>query len=340
MKISVGICTHNGEKFIAEQLESIIGQSVTPDEIILTDDASKDKTVEISRMILENSNIYHQVISYDSHQGILKNFSNCLGMCTGDVIFSCDQDDIWMPNKIEKFISHFEQGCSFVYSNARVVDINRNILEENFWACYGIDFKKISTREFSSVLLRNCCIAGCNMAFTKELYDKVKPIPFHYLHDGWLAICAPWFGKIAFIDEPLIEYRRHGKNVSGFQVEDKKNEKSKKTKRIIDDSYKKALPDIWFGNHHYYETSRIFYDRMRFQISEEYASEVISCIRFNEALLKCLPAHRIKSIFILVREYINGNYRLFRGNWKRLVKDILYLCINENTSFEHDLKKW
>jgi len=347
MRISVGICTHNGEKYIAEQLTSIITQSIKPDEIILTDDNSQDHTVQIARNVLQNCGIEHQIIAYDTHQGILRNFSNCLGKCTGDVIFSCDQDDIWMHDKIESFLPHFQHGCNFVYSNAHIVDADRNILTDNFWAHYGIDFPSLSHEQFSKLLLKSTCIAGCNMAFTKELYDKITPIPFHYLHDGWVAICAPLFGKIAFIDKPLIEYRVHGKNTSGFRAEDVQRAiKPVQSVSFIHrlssflKPYRETLPDQWFGNQHNYVCNQIFFDRMRPYFSPEYAQHVQQSAHFHKMMLTCLPKHRIKSILILAREYLNGNYRLFRGGIKRFIKDIIFLLVNKNTNFSHNSQSW
>lgn len=304
--------------------------------------------MEIAEKILRESNVSYKILAHETHQGILKNFSNCLDMCSGDVIFSCDQDDVWMKNKVEKFLPYFEEGCNFVYSNACVVDSDRNVLEKDFWNCYGIDFSSLTTAQFSKLLLQNCCIAGCNMAFTKELYDKIRPIPYHFLHDGWVAICAPWFGKIGFINEPLIEYRRHGKNVSGSQAVDNNagkqttdvKEKSNTRRRIIPDNYRKASPDSWFGNYHCYVANEIFYERMKEHISQEYATMIIRCNKFWKAILQCLPKQRLRSVMILAREYLNGNYIMFRGNLKRLVMDIIYLIYNEHTEFEHNRDIW
>ena len=90
MKISVGICTYNGEKYIREQLESIINQSIKPDEIIISDDASEDNTIQIIESILSESDISYIINKNDVRQGLHSNFTKCFELCTGDVIFSCD----------------------------------------------------------------------------------------------------------------------------------------------------------------------------------------------------------------------------------------------------------
>lgn len=346
MKISVGVCTHNGEKFIVEQLESIINQTVKPDEIILTDDNSQDNTVNLAGSVLKNSGINYSLCTYDTHQGILKNFQNCLDKCRGDFIFSCDQDDIWMNDKIESFIPYFKDGCNFVYSNAVVVGAEKNLLENNFWNCYGIDFKKIEVKEFQKMVLCSLFIAGCNMAFSKTLYDQIRPIPYHFLHDGWVATCAPLFGKIGFLDKPLIKYRRHGNNTSQFSSDKKLNSaeeeqtNKKPQKKLIGDNYRKTKPDAWFGNQHNFVCNKIFYERMNKFMTEDYSKLVLKSISFYGNLLKCLPNHRFKSIIILLKEFFNGNYKIFRGNYKHLFRDIIFLMFNENKDFLHDENKW
>lgn len=345
MKVSVGICTYNGEKYIAEQLESILAQTRLPDEIVLTDDMSTDRTVEIARKILESGDIPFTIVANEEHQGLLKNFSGCLDRCSGDVIFSCDQDDVWMKNKIEVFLPYFENGCNFVYSNAVVVDAERKLLEDDFWSCYNIDFSRLSVEQFSELLLTKLCVAGCNMAFTKSLYDRIRPIPYHFLHDGWVAICAPWFGNIGFIDIPLIEYRRHGKNVSGFSVVSSQDNiapscSSQKRKPLIDDRHWTATPDEWFGNKHHYITNMIFYDRMKDAIDDNYAQQIVKLRRFHEDIYRCLPKYRIRSVCVLLKLYCNGSYKTHRGTWKQLLHDILWVLVNQNKTAEHSDDIW
>lgn len=346
MRISVGICTYNGELFIKDQLNSIINQTIRPDEIIIADDNSKDNTVNIAKEVLEESGIDFKIIEHSEHQGIRVNFENVFKQCTGDVIFSCDQDDVWYLNKIETFIPYFECGYSFVYSNSVVVDRDLNIVNDNYWQMYGYDFKNISVDEFRRITLTDRALSGYNMAFTKELLRKMLPFPKHFIHDDWIAICSSWFGKVAFIDKPLVMYRIHGKNTSGFGgspstvKERSANVKSNRhvlTRHFISDSYFSVKPDVWFGNAHMYLASEVFYDRMKDNISDDYARKVERFILFRKRLLDILPKHRIKSVCVLMREYAQGRYGEFRGNWKRLLKDLVYISVNENKSFTHNM---
>lgn len=217
-KISVGLCTYNGEKYIEKQIKSIINQTISPDEIIICDDCSKDNTVNIIRETLKNCSIKYKIIINDTCLGLHGNFTKCFNECSGDIIFSCDQDDIWYKNKIESFLRTFNENadCELVYSNCVVINEDDNIILHDFWNIYGIEYSKLNNEEIFKVQLNNMCFAGCNMAFKKELWDRIKPIPFHYIHDSWLAICSSIHGIIKFLPEPLIMYRQHSSNTSNL----------------------------------------------------------------------------------------------------------------------------
>ena len=342
MTISVGVCTHNGAKYIEEQLNSIISQTVKPDEIILSDDNSSDETLAIAERVLSVCGIRYSIKAHREHQGITKNFSSCFDLCTGDIIFSSDQDDIWMKDKIESFLPFFKRGNVFVYSNAEVIDENKNILLHDFWSIYGTKFTQLTKKQFSKKLLTSMCIAGCNMAFTKELYHAIRPTPFHFIHDSWIAICAPWFGEISFIDKPLIMYRQHANNSSGFTLSssEKANQGKPKVEKKTGSAYKTEEPNHWFNNPcHYYMCSVVFNERMRSVVDNDYAKLIDKSIRYHNTIMKCLPKQKISSFIRLVYLYVIGDYRLFRGSFKQLMRDIYYI-ISNNKAFSYDTSMW
>ena len=102
MKISIALCTYNGEKFIAEQLQSLFDQTVKADEIVVSDDGSKDKTLEIINEFKNKNDIPIRILEHKENFGVFKNFEYCIKQCNGDIVFTCDQDDYWMPTKLEK----------------------------------------------------------------------------------------------------------------------------------------------------------------------------------------------------------------------------------------------
>lgn len=201
--ISVCIATYNGEKYIKEQLDSILPQLNTHDEVIISDDSSTDRTLEIiksyndSRIKIFPNNKFHSPIF---------NFENALKHTKGDYIFLADQDDVWMPNKINQMIEVLND-FSLVVSNCYVVDQNCHIIRKSFFS------KKPSSCILNN-LIRNSYL-GCCMAFRKEVLEKAMPFPKHIaMHDIWLGLCGSLFYKACFIPDKLIMYRRHGENTS------------------------------------------------------------------------------------------------------------------------------
>jgi glycosyltransferase involved in cell wall biosynthesis len=203
MKISVCVATYNGAAYINEQLRSVLPQLGEGDEIIISDDRSTDDTLESIRA-LGDSRI--QIVP-GPRKGLVKNFENALSHASGDYIFLCDQDDVWLPGKVEQMIKTL-QSCSLAVSDCRVVDKDLHTLESSFLASRG------AGRGVLKNLVRNSYI-GCCMAFRGELLEKALPFPEGIpMHDWWLGLIAELFGSVKFMDEPLLLYRRHGKNAS------------------------------------------------------------------------------------------------------------------------------
>ena len=339
MKVSVGICTCNGERFISEQVRSVLNQTVKPDEIIISDDNSSDKTIAIVREELSKCDIPYRIEESQVHLGIRKNFEKVFGLCQGDIIFSCDQDDIWAEDKIESFMPYFEAGYSFVYSNSWVVDSERKLISSNYWTFYGVDFANISIDQFRVTTLTNRVVSGYNMAFTKSLFKQVAPFPEHFIHDDWIAICSSWYGKVAFIDKPLTEYRIHGNNTSGFGVQEDRQE-IQKSNKLISESYYSTPPNVWFGNAHLYLASEAFYARMKEVIDARFRTTTKKFITFEKSILACVPKNKLKAILLLSRELITGRYKEFRGGIKRWLSDVVYILVNTNTNYTVDFNIW
>ena len=123
MKISVVLCTFNGKLFIGEQLKSIVQQTRIPDELLIFDDRSTDSTVEIAESVWANSKINALISINETRLGVEENFSRAMSKASGDVIFFCDQDDVWLPERVEKMISPFQEDnkVSLVYSDGYIV---------------------------------------------------------------------------------------------------------------------------------------------------------------------------------------------------------------------------
>lgn len=211
-KISVALTTYNGETYLKEQLDSILANLRKQDELIISDDGSKDATPEILREYMEKDKRIRLVEG--PHQGIKKNVEYAIGQCTGEYIFLSDQDDIWMPDKVKRVMEVFErEHCNLVIHDAKVIQAeNREkIIMPSF-----MEFRSAKAGVWKN-LLKNSYI-GCCMAFKAEFKETVLPIPQDIeMHDQWIGILNDWCNKDScFLREPLILYRRHGHNNSAM----------------------------------------------------------------------------------------------------------------------------
>ncbi len=195
--------TYNGEKYIREQIESILPQLSDIDELIISDDSSSDNTLGIVKSF---NDCRIKIFQGHFHSPIF-NLENALKNAKGDYIYTADQDDVWKPNKVsvvQKYLENYD--C--VVSDAVVVDLNRNVINDSF-------FKLRKSRPGKIWNLIHNSYLGCCMAFNKRILDIALPFPKDIpMHDIWIGAVADNFGKPVFIKDKLIEYRRHGNNAS------------------------------------------------------------------------------------------------------------------------------
>ena len=218
MKISVLLCTYNGEKYIQEQLSSIINQSKMVDEIIVSDDCSRDHTIKKVEEFAQNCKINIKINSNSLNTGFKKNFYNGLSFCSGDIIFFSDQDDVWEYRKVEKIINLFESNnkALLVFSDAFVtnekLEFKSHLLKD---VRYNDNFM-IDSKSQLNMLLADNFITGATMAIRKELINLASPFGMEWPHDYWLGIIAAINNGLYCINEPLIKYRQHASNAIGI----------------------------------------------------------------------------------------------------------------------------
>jgi len=209
MKISVCLATFNGEKYIKQQLESILSQLSDTDEVIISDDSSSDLTIQIVTNI-EDPRI--RILKNQVFKNPIYNFENALKYATGDYIFLSDQDDIWENNKV-KCVTEILDEFHLVISDCQIVDSNGKLLHESFY-----ELNKSSKGLFNNLISNS--YLGCTMAFKKEILGLALPFPKNLpMHDWWLGLVAEVFFKTKFINRKLVQYRRHGHNASSTSGE-------------------------------------------------------------------------------------------------------------------------
>lgn len=218
MIISVALCTYNGSLYLREQLDSLLNQTTAPDEIVISDDCSNDQTIEIINEYLEKYPKIFRVFINDEKKGVFKNFPFVISQCIGDIIFTCDQDDYWFPNKIENHVSIYNDNkhIELVFSNADVVlnDINNYLYP--LWESNMINDYENGQPSIKSLLYKGKSIAGCCMSFRKDLFNRILPFPDGVYHDDWLATNACLNNGIIGINKSLIKYRQHNSNAVGI----------------------------------------------------------------------------------------------------------------------------
>ncbi|MDY6263405.1 MAG: glycosyltransferase [Fibrobacter sp.] len=209
-KISIALATYNGEKYLSELLDSLLTQTVLPDEIVVSDDCSKDNTIQILRDYSKKLPI--KVLCNESNLGVNKNFEKAVKMCSGDYILICDQDDVWLPNNIEKKICILEKMPQhlpmLVFSQSIVTDKNLRILQKRKLSKDIVDWRLLLTKHGQ----------GTTMAFNRMLCNvlpKQWPNDFNiFPYDYYIYLTALLTGNVYTSKDALMFYRTHDNNAS------------------------------------------------------------------------------------------------------------------------------
>lgn len=222
MKISVAMASYNGEKYIRAQLDSILCQSIPVDEIIISDDGSSDSTTEI---ISSYNDSRIRLITGNPRSGYCGNFEFAIKHTSGDIIFLCDQDDVWMPDKVRQTLNVFDQhpDVELVVTNGSLID-KQGIPIENDGSDINYHFTPHLSSQCSGKLPRSSFLSssvfqtlanGMRLCFKRTLMLSILPFPdSKIMHDRWICFCALNHDAVYYLDEKLIQYRIHDTNTS------------------------------------------------------------------------------------------------------------------------------
>lgn len=220
--VGVVIATYNGERYIEEQLNSIINQSIRPDIVVISDGGSNDNTVSICEKILQEDGIKHLILTSKKQLSVKINFERAISACDAEYIFCADQDDYWLKDKIFDFLSIFRKNNpDMVFSNAFIVDENLNKTGTKLWETIGYNSQKEmevyekGSIEFRKLLYKHNVVTGMCMAFRGDLKDEVLPFSNNAIHDVWLAFKINQLGKVIALNKCEVLYRQHKNNVIG-----------------------------------------------------------------------------------------------------------------------------
>ncbi len=317
-RISVAMCTFNGAAYLPAQLESIAAQTRMPDELVICDDGSTDGTRKILSAFRDAAPFPVTIHLNETSLGVSANFERCIARCLGDIIALADQDDIWLPQKLAVVEAAFaaRPTVALVFSDADVIDAAGQSLGFRLWD--AMDFAPHSrammrhNRAFEALLHHNV-VTGATMAFRRDDFDLLLPIPSGCMHDAWIALLLSAVAEVTPIEQPLIRYRKHAAQQIG----------------PLDFSLRGRLTrSRATGEQEYAAESRRY----------AAAAERLGGLGESKAGLVCrlrqkvehlqirggMPSSRLRRLPSVARELLSRRYHAFSHGWKSAAKDLCF----------------
>ena len=344
-KISVALCTYNGEKYIYEQLQSIVNQTIKPDEIVISDDHSSDSTQEIVKDFIKHRKKDKMVIKLlvnDNYKGVTGNFENAAKNTTGDIVFFSDQDDVWYSNKIEDTMYAFYKYPSSVgvISDADCVDIHLNKLGVTFSEGCWKKFKELEYdnenmynllgKDMMDVAVRGNILGGCCLAVKNNILDKMYDFCPNIYHDDWICFCMFVLGDVVALNKSLFAYRLHGNNTVGFNniVRNKTTfiKKIKKVRKTIRD-----LPNMFIDN----AERCIYFNKFAYENNRQ-SSQLEYQWNLNKRKILAVTSKKIEGLRMLKKIAISNN----QYKTKYYYLECIYLLLYSRKRRLSDLSKY
>lgn len=219
-RVDILLATCDGEKFIGEQIESLLAQSYPNIRILIRDDASQDGTPDIIQKYVQDYPKKIHLYQSSIRQGVKENFSRLMDLSTAPYIMFSDQDDCWMPKKVEHTFCQMQamerqygEHPLLVHTDLVVVDEHLTVIHPSFWSYTHLHPQPEEKLNF---LLSQNVVTGCAMMINRLSLELAKPIPDEaYMHDWWIALATSAFGKVGILKEPSLYYRQHDRNALG-----------------------------------------------------------------------------------------------------------------------------
>lgn len=316
--ISIAMCTYNGERFLQEQLDSFLQQTRLPDELVVCDDGSTDRTTEILENFKEVAPFPVRIFINEQRLQFSKNFEKAISLCREDLIAFSDQDDIWLPEKLKDVEQVFLKypAAGYVFHDALAVDECLDSLGFSLWDYY--DFSINSTSHFSpgefTTYCYNLVIFGATMTMNAKLRDYLFPFPGNWDYDGWVSFAGSLFMEVIALPKKLNKYRQHSNQAYGvkiFYFKDK-YERAKKGERS--DFTKQAI--------HWQEALTRLSSDKRLRIDQHILKQISDRIEHFK-IRGNLNGSLIKRIPVIFREIINKRYHKYSSGWMSFMRDLL-----------------
>ena len=322
INISIVMATYNGSKYISEQLMSILGQSVLPQEIVLVDDASYDNTIDIVERILSEGKIKYSIIQHEINRGISQTFEDGIKNANCEYVMICDQDDIWNREKIKETKRVIELYKDVVLAVCDADIVNECLNSKKLTMFHNINLPLIFKNDYCilnqmqaiDLLLKRNYITGMCMAVKREIAIEAIPFSNNMTYDSWISWIAAQRGKIAFINKVLVLYRQHENNAIGV---------------------KKSIYLLKGYNHRRMKRKSIIckkYEDMYHSSKSDYAREnSLNGYEFHLWRESINKKKTIMGLIGILNHRFKGNYVKYSGNpMKELIKDVIEIILFRN----------
>lgn len=319
--ISIAMCTYNGEKYLQQQLESIASQTRLPDELVICDDRSTDKTTEIIRNFADAAPFpvrfnLNPVNLGGAAKGITRNFEQASSLCTGDLIAFCDQDDVWMPQKLARMAQTMEQNPQLggVFVDAQLINaqgVPKGVSLSQTTGMTQHEHRRLRQGKVLPVLLSMTKVYGCTLMVDASLLRKILPVPPNWWFDAWVPCMVAIHSELAFIPEQLFYYRIHA-NQSGVGASlPSPSERVKQWKYSAKDYWRDSEPQLAD-----LDARLATEDRLTIKLYRDYIHGRMELLRFRAEL----PSNRfLRAIRVIKR---TKDYCQYFNGWKSIIKDL------------------
>jgi glycosyltransferase involved in cell wall biosynthesis len=320
-RISVALGTHNGERFLEAQLRSILQQRLPVAEIVLSDDASRDGTVELAQAIVSEPRagapVELVVLRNASPLGVTANFEQALTAATGEFIALSDQDDVWRPDRLERAMQAFDARpqLQLVASDARLVDGDGHPLGGSLFGTLGLGAATLArwaAGGATAELMRRNLLTGATMLLRRELVTRAAPFPDSWVHDEWLAVVASLTGGAGIVPEPLIDYRQHGANQIGVTTLD------------LGGRFGRLAEPRTERNARLLERARALAERLpALAPGDERIAAAAAAKLAHEHARSALPEARLARVLPVLREWRTGGYSRYGLGPQDVLRDLV-----------------
>lgn len=320
--ISVALCTRNGAAYLPAQVRSICLQDRAPIEIVLSDDGSRDDSVEVVRATMAEcgaaGRIGLTVLRNDPALGVTRNFQQAVAACRGELIALCDQDDVWRVDRLATMGAVFDRrpDLLLLHTDARLVDGDLQALGQTLFEGLEVRADELAGihagRAFAVLMHRNL-VTGATTVFRRRLLEVALPFPTEWVHDEWLAVLAAATGEMDLLEDCLIDYRQHASNQIGVRRLGL-NAKIAKAFAPRGDKYGRRLV-----------RAQVLLDRLA-SLGDRVPGPLLAAAREKVAHQRFrarLPASRLLRPLPIAIEALRGRYARFDRGWQAIVQDLL-----------------